>query len=97
LYLETTMPAPLGNQNSTKEHREWANAIRRAVARREKDGKLGSLNDLADVLIDKALEGDSSAIKEFGDRHDGKPAQAITGPEGGPVGIQVIERVIVRE
>ena len=90
------MPAPLGNSNAVKANREWANAIRRAVARREKDGKPGSLNDLADVLIDKALEGDSSAIKEFGDRHDGKPAQTIIGDDENPLSVQLIERIIVR-
>lgn len=89
--------APIGNKNSSRANREWADAIRRAVARREKDGKPGSLNDLADVLIDKALEGDGSSLKEFGDRHDGKPAQAITGPDGETLEIRVIERVIVRE
>lgn len=76
--------APIGNNNASIANREWANAIRRAVARREKTGKRGSLNDLADVLIDKVLDGDSAAIKEFGDRHDGKPAQVIqgSGPDG---------------
>ena len=92
------MTAPLGNNNSSLSKREWANAIRRAVARREKDGKPGSLNDLADVLIDKAMEGDGAAIKEFGDRHDGKPAQVIIGDDENPLNlIQKIEMVIVRE
>ena len=90
--------APIGNKNSSRANREWADAIRRAVARREKDGKPGSLNDLADVLIDKALEGDGAAIKEFGDRHDGKPAQVIIGDDENPLHVvQRIERVIVRE
>ena len=63
-----------GNRHSTKDKREWANAIRRAVAR----GK--NLNRLADKLIEKALEGDMVAMKEFGDRYEGKPQQVIAGP-----------------
>lgn len=38
--------------------------------------------ELFNVLITKALEGDMAAIKELFDRGFGKPAQAITGPDG---------------
>jgi len=40
---------------------------------------------IADKLVDLAADGDVQAIKEIGDRVDGRPAQAITGPGGGPV------------
>ena len=76
------MGAPVGNQNAAKA-KVWQAAIMRAL-----DGPSGServerLNALAQALIDKAAEGDMGALKELGDRLDGKPAQAITAdPDG---------------
>lgn len=64
--------APEGNKNATK-NRPWAEAINRALL--SEDGK--KLRALADKIIDKALEGDVQALKEVGDRMDGKPAQAL--------------------
>lgn len=64
--------APEGNKNATK-NRPWAEAINRALL--AEDGK--KLRALADKIIDRALEGDVSALKEVGDRMDGKPAQAL--------------------
>lgn len=69
--------APEGNKNATK-NRPWAEAINRALL--AEDGK--KLRALADKIIDKALEGDVSALKEIGDRVDGKAAQAIVGADG---------------
>lgn len=72
--------APKGSRNAAKtaDKRAWSEAIRMAVARRNK-GRPGTLRDLADTLIDKVLEGDMTAIKEFGDRYEGKVPQAIEG------------------
>ena len=64
--------APIGNTNATK-NRPWAEAINRALL--AEDGK--KLRALADRIIDKALEGDVSALREVGDRVDGKPAQEL--------------------
>ena len=36
-------------------------------------------------MAKKALDGDMQAIKEIGDRLDGRPAQPIVGVDGGPV------------
>ena len=52
-----------------------------------------ALHHVAKSLIKKAIGGDIQAIKEIGDRLDGKPAQAIIGPLGEP--ITLVERVIV--
>ena len=51
----------------------------RAVRRvRDHDGKATqSLEILADKLVSKGLEGDTSALKEIGDRLDGRASQAI--------------------
>jgi len=64
--------APFGNQNGVK-NRPWAEAINRALL--AEDGK--KLRALADKIIDRALEGDVAALKEVGDRVDGKAAQAL--------------------
>jgi hypothetical protein len=70
--------APLGNKNGAK-GRLWADAIKRAVARKY-DGNLShGLDTLAEKLIEAVVAGDLPALKEFGDRLDGKPAQAIVG------------------
>lgn len=39
-----------------------------------------ALDDLAEKLLTKVDEGDVSAIKELGDRIEGKVPQAIVGP-----------------
>ena len=49
------------------------------------DGEYGKLRKIGAKLVEKALDGDMAAIKEVADRTDGKPSQAITGPNGGPV------------
>ncbi len=78
------MANPLGKNG--REQKPWADAIKRALARAELDPKSGgrSLNVLAERLLDKAAEGDLAALKELGDRLDGKPAQAIVGDEDKP-------------
>jgi ribosomal protein L17 len=68
-----TMAAPEGNTNSSKDNRLWANTIRRAVVQ----GDAQKLRAIAEKLIELAAEGDMSAIKELGDRLDGKASQSI--------------------
>lgn len=43
------------------------------------------LDDIAETLVALAVGGDMGAIKEIGDRMDGKPAQAIVGDADQPV------------
>ena len=72
--------APKGNTNAKGQlkPRIWQDAIRRALARRE-HGKPDRLNRLADRLLEKCEEGDIPALKEFGDRIEGKVAQTVQG------------------
>lgn len=84
------MSAPLGNKNATK-NRPWAEAVNRALL--ANDGQ--KLRALADKLIDRALEGDVSALKEIGDRVDGKPAQMLIGDADNPLVFQEVVRAIV--
>ena len=78
--------APLGNTNASKSKPFW-HAIDRACA--QEDGK--RLRKAAEKLLDAAAAGEDWAIKELGDRLDGKPAQAITGSDGGPLTVQVVK------
>ena len=66
-----------------KSDKEWRNAIRLAVhgLRTAKDGdkakKVRVLRLLAERLVKRALDGDIAAMKEIGDRLDGRPAQSV--------------------
>ena len=62
-------------------NKAWRDALRVAVLREvDHDEKPRTkLEELAASLIDAAKGGDISALKELGDRLDGKPAQAIVG------------------
>lgn len=82
------MAAPIGNQNAAKA-KVWAAAIHRALERRKPaDERIQAIDELADKLIEQCLSGNLAALQEFGNRLDGKPAQAVTvagDDEGGPV------------
>ena len=67
------MPAPLGNTNARKENRLWSETIKRVVAQNDAQG----LRDLAEKLVELGKAGDVSALREIGDRLDGKPAQQV--------------------
>lgn len=80
------MGAPLGNNNN-KKNKSWSEAINRALL--AEDGK--KLRALAEKLIEKGMEGDVPALREIGDRMEGKPIQAITGPDGESLFKPVVE------
>ena len=54
----------------------WADALRVAVSREDVDGRK-KLARLADRCVEAALGGDMTAMKEIGDRLDGKPRQSM--------------------
>lgn len=86
------MAAAEGNEYSSKNNRLWANTLRRAIA--QGDGE--RLRRIADRLLDQAEEGNIQAIKEIGDRLDGKPAQVIQGDADNPLTVVTkIEQVII--
>lgn len=84
------MAAPLGNSNATKS-KPWARAIERALENRSRAKQLEALDELAETFLAACDAGDLAALKELGDRLDGKANQTISGPDGGaiPVGIKV--------
>jgi hypothetical protein len=69
------MPGP-------KSDKIWADAVRRAVMRRieNEEGKPQKIERLADNLVALGLQGDVGAIKEIGDRLDGRPTTQVRGP-----------------
>ncbi len=92
------MAAPKGNQFAAKA-KQWSAAIERALEKRgEGKGKSRAevLAEMADKLLTECEEGNLMALKELGDRLDGKPAQAIIGEEDNPLKVITrIERVII--
>lgn len=87
------MGAPVGNLNASKSKR-WYETLDRAI----KQDEGARLRAAAEKLLDLAAAGEQWAVKEIGDRLDGKPTQQteISGPDGGAIEtISRIERVIV--
>ena len=86
---EPKVGAPVGNTNSSKNNRIWANTIRKLAI--QEDYK--RIHVIAEKLFEKAAEGDLGAMKEVGDRLDGKAiaVQEITGADGKdlPIGIGI--------
>jgi hypothetical protein len=84
------MAAPIGNDNAAK-GTQWRDAIRVALAMRSKSEAKSALVKIAEALIAKAEEGDLAAIKELGDRLDGKASQSVelSGKDGEPIPVTV--------
>ena len=85
-----------GNPLGRAVEKPWTDAIKRKLAQLEiKDGekvickKGEALAKIAETVITRAIVGDKDAWREIGDRMEGKPPQAIVGPDNGP--IQVME------
>lgn len=89
--------APVGNQNARNAKR-WQSAITRALAKiSDGQGVEAGLDKLADKLVLAASNGEQWALKEVGERLDGKPAQVIAGDADlPPVQVHKVERVVIR-
>lgn len=77
-----------GNPHGSGTEKVWRDAVLLAVNDKEGKGKDArkKLRALAEALVEKGLAGDVGAIKEIGDRLDGKAAQVVAGDEnGGPI------------
>lgn len=89
------MGAPAGNQNYLK-GRRWKDAINRALEKRTtKAGGIEALDDLAEKLLSLGDQGDIAALKELGDRLDGKAAQSLDIGNKDGEAFTVIQRTIV--
>lgn len=91
------MAATITKPKGLKSDKEWRDAIRLAVHELRADPRDGkkvkTLRLLARSVIDKALDGDVAALKEIGDRLDGKVAQVVQGDGDAPIRL-IVERVI---
>ncbi|WP_149898054.1 DUF5681 domain-containing protein [Rhizobium rhizogenes] len=86
----TFEPGKSGNPGGRPKHKPFQEALRvEALAAERGDdcvAKKGSLRWNARQLLEK---GEVAAIKEVADRLDGKVTQGISGPDGGPVQIDL--------
>jgi hypothetical protein len=56
---------------------EWCDAIRKALLEEDKKTRQIKMHRAARSLVAKAIEGDVPALREIGDRIDGKAMQPI--------------------
>ena len=82
--------APKGNQNGAKA-KVWSAAISRALDKRTKLEGKQALDALAEQLLANCDSGDMTALKELGDRLEGRPQQSIVGADDGPLTIQIVK------
>jgi hypothetical protein len=75
----------LNNKNSSRTNRAFGKIVKKLGI--QEDSK--RLHRVAEALYRKAEDGDISAIKELGDRVDGKSSQEITGDSDQPITIVV--------
>jgi hypothetical protein len=89
LAREKAAEANKGNKHSSKENRIWGNIIRKLAVQED----YRRLHAIAEKLYEKAAEGDMTAVKELGDRLDGKSVATteLTGADGKdlPIGIGI--------
>ena len=83
------MPAAARGRPPGSRVKPWEDAIRLCALRKDKDG-ITELYRIAQATIEAAKAGDISAVKEIGDRLDGKAAQPVTDGEGGPLTVQIL-------
>lgn len=77
--------APKGNQNAAKA-KVWTAAIERALERRKPaNERIKAIDELADKILDAGFSGDLAALKEIGDRLEGKPTATVAGDPERPI------------
>lgn len=70
------MAAGPGRPKGSANDKPWRDALLLAVKRKGPDGKV-FLNKIAEQCVLAASNGDTQAIREVGDRLDGKPHQSV--------------------
>ena len=84
------MGAPLRNKNASK-FKDWCDALHWTLDNYASNGiaKGQALREIAKALIEKALDGDMTAVKEIGNRLDGKAVTIIAGDDEAPLQTEV--------
>ena len=77
-------PGQSGNPKGTVKSKPWRDALRVAINDLDGDGKK-YLRAMAEATVKAAAAGDMQAIKEIGDRLDGKPVQALANDDESPL------------
>ncbi len=75
----------------------WRSAVHLAVKRLVDGTDVKALTRLAEKLVEKGLGGDIAALREIGDRLDGRPSQSVeVGPPEAFSGIvrQIVDPVV---
>lgn len=71
----------------------WRDALMVAIKRAGDDDPRPYIARIAVKCVEKALEGDMQAIKEIGDRLDGKPAQSLMTEADQPLQMMIVTGV----
>jgi hypothetical protein len=88
------MAAAKGNQYAAKS-RVWTAAINKALERRSRVSGMQEIERLADKLLELADQGELQALKELGDRLEGKSMQPAEIEMTGELQIKQIARKII--
>jgi len=78
------MRAPIANQNAQRS-RIWRDAIERAVRTRGARAQVEALDALAEKLLEQCDKGDVAALRELGDRLEGRPTRDVDMEHSGSV------------
>jgi len=81
------MAAPKGNQFASKA-KIWSDLIRKEFTQNPE-----RMRRIVDRLLTEAEDGNMTAIREIGDRLEGKPLQQVeaTGANGSPLIVQIVK------
>ena len=77
-----------GNPAGRVQDKEWREALRKAVKRAAADGTGKLLDQLARKTIAEGLSGNMAAVKEIGDRLDGKADSAVNVHHSGGIAVE---------
>jgi hypothetical protein len=85
-----------GNPGGRGTEKIWRDALLKAVKEKQETGKGRQLEAIAAALVNAACKGDVAAIREIGDRLDGKPHQSTTvsGDPDNPLVHEVRETIV---
>ena len=75
----------IANPTGINRKKPWADAVRIVMNEDDPETQKPRLLLLAERLFAEAMAGDMVAIKEIGDRLDGKPARAVIGDADRPM------------
>jgi len=81
---------PAGRPKGAKTNKIWADALRKAALDFETGTKTRRIELAAKSVVRKLIEGEMTAVREFGDRIDGKVPQALTDAAGGPITVKIV-------